>query len=196
MSIQYTYEVVRVDEAARCMEVVYTSEGRQIQHIGVRLPYVGESLEAVIQAFSPVVYWMEQDTQVQAVATGTTGTLNKPALVTLETTKTNKLVELAAARYQNEASGVTAYGVVLDTDKASQSALASAFLFLQNNVVTSVDWKARNGEWVQLGATEMQVVIQAVATHVQNSFSIEKQLVDLVRTASTIESVEAITWPQ
>ena len=64
MSISYTYEIIKVDPQARVMEVVYSSPGRQTMHIGARLPYVGESLEAVIDMFSPVAFWREQEAEV------------------------------------------------------------------------------------------------------------------------------------
>lgn len=75
MSIQYTYEIVKVDEAARVMEVVYSSEGRQTMRISARLPFVGESLDAVIDMFSPVAYWREQETPVAVPQVGTSGTV-------------------------------------------------------------------------------------------------------------------------
>lgn len=75
MSITYTYEIVKVDEAARCMEVVYTADGHQTMHIGARLPYEGETLEAVIATFSPVALWEETQKQVMLPTVGTTGTV-------------------------------------------------------------------------------------------------------------------------
>lgn len=75
MSIDYTYEVVAVNEAARCMEVVYSSTGRQTMHIGARLPYEGETLEAVVAMYSPVAYWLEQDATVVAPQVGAGGSV-------------------------------------------------------------------------------------------------------------------------
>ena len=80
MSITYDYQIVSVDEAARCMEVVYTAEGRQTMHIGARLPYEGEQLEDVISMYSPVAYWLEQDLVVQVPQVGTSGTIVPPPL--------------------------------------------------------------------------------------------------------------------
>lgn len=80
MTITYTYEIVSVDETARCMEVVYSSEGRKTMHIGARLPYDGESLEGVIEMYSPVLYWLEQERKVQIPQVGTTGTIFPPPL--------------------------------------------------------------------------------------------------------------------
>ena len=81
MSIEYTYEIISVDAAAKCMEVVYSADGRQDMHVGVRLPFEGESLEAVIDSFSPVPYWLEQDMSVVVPAVGTTGRITPAAEV-------------------------------------------------------------------------------------------------------------------
>ena len=78
MNIAYNYEIISVDPAARCMEVVYTSEGRQTMHIGARLPYEGEELEAVIAMYSPVAYWLEQERAVQVPQVGTAGAIVPP----------------------------------------------------------------------------------------------------------------------
>jgi hypothetical protein len=76
MSIAYTYEIVSVDPAARCMEIVYSSEGRQTMHIGARLPFEGESLEAVVEMYSPVAYWLEQEAAVVVPEVGTSGVVS------------------------------------------------------------------------------------------------------------------------
>jgi hypothetical protein len=77
MNITYTYEIINVDQAARCMEVVYSSEGRQTMHIGARLPFEGESLKAVIQMYAPVALWREQEVVVVAPEQGTSGTITE-----------------------------------------------------------------------------------------------------------------------
>jgi len=195
MSILYNYEIIKVDEAARVMEVVYTSEGRQTMHIGARLPYEGESLEAVIQMFSPVPYWLEQEAQTLPVAVGITGTIGTPVEVTLESTKQAKLAEIAAARYGYEISGVRVNQVQIRTDRESQAAINGAYVALLNGVLETVDWKGSDGKWVPLTLAEAKILAQAVAEHVQSAFSIEKQLTEQVNVATTIEDVETIKWP-
>lgn len=75
MSIEYTYEIVRVDEPARCMEIVFTSAGRETTHIGARLPFEGEALEDVVKMYAPIRYWQDQERQMVAPAVGATGSL-------------------------------------------------------------------------------------------------------------------------
>jgi hypothetical protein len=78
MSIVYTYTIKSVDEPARCMEVVYSADGLQTMHMGVRLPFEGESLESVIEAFAPIALWVEMATPVYAPAVGTVGQITAP----------------------------------------------------------------------------------------------------------------------
>lgn len=81
MSITYTYEIIAVDEAARCMEVIYSAEGHQTMRIGTRLPFAGEALEDVIKAFAPVPLWEEQAKAVVAPAVGVFGTITPPTIL-------------------------------------------------------------------------------------------------------------------
>lgn len=76
MSIEYTYEIVSVDAAARCMEVVYRAEGHPEQRIGARLPYEGEALEGVIAMYAPVAYWESLQAPVVAPEVGVMGTMS------------------------------------------------------------------------------------------------------------------------
>lgn len=192
--IPYTYEIINVDPAAKAMEIVYSSPGRQTMHIGARMPFVGESLEAVVQMFSPVAYWREQETEVIPVTQGQSGAFNppEPEPVTLETVKRDKLAEIAQWRYNREISGVTLNGARILTDRESQATISGAFSSLKEGLVASINWKAANGVWITLGLPEMTAIAQAVATHVQTSFTLEKQYADQVAAATTIEEVQAI----
>lgn len=75
MNITYTYKIINVDISARCMEIVYSANGHQIQHIGARLPFQGEKLEDVVRQYAPIAYWEAQSRPVEHVDLGATGTL-------------------------------------------------------------------------------------------------------------------------
>jgi len=101
------------------MEVVYRSAGRQQMHMGVRLPWEGESLEAVIHAHSPVVYWQEQDRIVQAVAVGTTGSITVPqSEQSDESDQANYEMLFEASVEQKVAKALVKFGV-LQSDPTS-----------------------------------------------------------------------------
>ena len=78
MNITYTYEIISVDQQARCMEVVYTSEGMPTMHIGARLPYEGETTETIVEMYAPVRYWEEIKTPTVPVSVGQSGTVVVP----------------------------------------------------------------------------------------------------------------------
>jgi len=73
MSINFNYEIISVNEEARCMEIIYTAEGHPTQHIGARLPYEGESLESIVRMYAPVVYWEELQKTVFPPTVGVSG---------------------------------------------------------------------------------------------------------------------------
>lgn len=76
MSIEYTYTIINVDEVARCMEVVYSSEGNPTMHIGARLPYEGETLEEIIAMYAPVAHWDQLKLPVVVPVAGTQGVIS------------------------------------------------------------------------------------------------------------------------
>ncbi len=84
MNIAYTYKIISVDEAARCMEIVYEAEGHQTMHIGARLPYEGEQLESVVSMYAPLAYWHEQSLTVSVPLVGTSGVISPPPAPTPE----------------------------------------------------------------------------------------------------------------
>lgn len=73
MNITYSYKVVSVDAAARCMEIVYEAEGHQTMHIGARLPYEGETLEAIVASYAPVALWNERTLAIVVPELGASG---------------------------------------------------------------------------------------------------------------------------
>ncbi len=194
INTDYSYEINSVDEASRSMVVTYSSEGREPVQVGARLPYEGEPLEAVIAQFSPVQFWLMKEATVSVPTVGTTGEFVKPVPppVTLESTKAEKKAKIADWRWAREVGGVTVGGAKIRTDRESQAQVTSAFTSLANNLIESVDFKTADGTWVTLGLAQVSAVAQAVATHVQQSFTIEKQLVALVDAVTTIEEVQAI----
>lgn len=64
MNIEFSYNIISVDNSARCMEVVYSSQGRPTLHISARLPFEGETLDSVLFMYAPIAYWQELDTPV------------------------------------------------------------------------------------------------------------------------------------
>lgn len=71
--MKYTYEIIKVDEAARVMEVVYTHPVHGSYHVGVRLPYADENLLTLVNSAAPLGIWKSMEKQVQIPPTGLRG---------------------------------------------------------------------------------------------------------------------------
>lgn len=80
MSISYTYTIKSVDESARCMEVVYEAAGYATMTISARLPFSGEALEDVVDAFAPIPHWEDSVKTVVAPTVGFVGNKTAPVV--------------------------------------------------------------------------------------------------------------------
>lgn len=194
MSIAYTYNIVSVDEAARCMEVVYSANGYPTMHVGARLPYQHENLEDIIQMYAPVRHWSDQNAQFKVPTVGTVGQVTppEPPQATLESTKLEKLAAIAVWRYLREIRGVSFNGSLIKTDREAQAAISNAYVSLKDGLVTSVEWKTATGDFMTLGLSDMANLAQIVALHIQDCFAKERTLVQQVSEATTIEAVHAV----
>ena len=203
MEIVYTYEIAKVDAESKTMEILYTSENRPQVLVGAKMPYEDESLEEIVKSYAPLHFWWEQGKTVKSIEVGTTGiqqsiptSMLNLSTLSLESAKINKLTRLSVERYIYEISGITLNGIQIQTDRTTQATVSAAFISLSQGLATSIDWKTGSGQWIAIGLPEITAIAQAVVSHVQNAFSLEKTLSDQVNAATTIEEVESIIWPQ
>lgn len=90
---------------------------------------------------------------------------------------------LAERRYEEEVGGTAlADGTPILTDRPSQAQLASTYTTLKDGLKTSIDWKGANG-WAVVTVTEITPIAQASADHVQECFTAEKAVDDLITAA-------------
>jgi hypothetical protein len=75
MSFSYTYTILQVDESAKCMSILYSSEGYQDILVSARLPWSDESVEAIVSMYAPIPNWLETQKQLLPVEVNTSGTI-------------------------------------------------------------------------------------------------------------------------
>lgn len=114
---------------------------------------------------------------------------------TLEEAKAAKLDEIANARFEAETGGVDVQGTHIATDRESQALITGAALQATQDAGYKCQWKAKGG-FTELTAEKIKAVAVAVRAHVQSCFDKEKELVEKVNAAETVEAVEAISWPE
>ena len=77
--MNYSYTVTRIDQDAKCMDVEFTAEGFEPIVVGVRLPTLGENVDAVIKSFVPYSTWNPLVIEYTHVAVGTSGSYVEPS---------------------------------------------------------------------------------------------------------------------
>lgn len=90
--MQYTYEILSVDEDARCMEVSYKAEGFTPVIVGTSIPLEGELLEEIIRRFAPISFWEEKTKKVVAPLVGTKGLVEIPVIDELRLEKVSNFI--------------------------------------------------------------------------------------------------------
>lgn len=194
-NIPYTYEVIQADEFGTTL--AYRSPNRPEIVKGVLTPREGQTLDAVAALYAPIAEWQDMERPRIVPQVGATGGYTPPPdePMTLERAKAEKLDELAAARYIREVGGITIGGARIKTDRESQATITGAFISLSQGLTQTIDWKAEGGQWVTLTLADITPIAQAVVAHVQACFTTESQLAAQVNAATTIEAVQAITFP-
>lgn len=82
----------------------------------------------------------------------------------------------AAARYAKETGGITTSGIMIDTSRAGQALITGAWATVQAQPSATIQWKAADGTWAALNATQITAVATAVTNHVQACFAAEAAL--------------------
>jgi len=114
----------------------------------------------------------------------------EPPAHTLVGAKAEKLVALAAKRYEVETGGVTVNGMTVMTDSISQAKLTGAWLRVQRKPGTTIHWKGKNG-WVTVNKAEIEALVDAVSDHAQTCFDVEFAHDAAISALMTIEAVDS-----
>ena len=73
--MEYTYEVLEIDSSNRSMLVIYRSNGCSDITVGVRTPFINETLETVIRMYAPIPAWQDETKEYSVPVVGDTGSL-------------------------------------------------------------------------------------------------------------------------
>lgn len=192
MSIEYTYEVVSVDENAKCMEILYRSEGRESLHIGARLPFEEETLDSIVAMYAPIAYWLERDRQVVAVTVGSKGTMlpDSAAPLTLEEARTAKCGYVAQRMEALTRTPITVGAYSVSANLNSLTSALLAYTALKEGIVSSADFKTANGSTMQLDLDTAKELLGMLTSRVQQLLAEEQTLLAAVAAASSIAELD------
>ena len=102
----------------------------------------------------------------------------------------------ASKRYAVETGGITVGGMHVMTDRASQSLITGAYNYVQANPDVLVKFKTAAG-FVEVTATQMTAIANAVGAHVQAAFAAEGEINQqiIAGTITTPAKIDAFAWP-
>lgn len=195
--MEYRYQIVAIDEPSRTMEVIYSKDGKPDVRVSTRIPFANESLEAVLDMYSPVPRWEQEDLPIAIPNLGVIGERKPPAppVLTFEQKQQKKIAELSNWRKQKEGEGIEFNGSRIAADVTTQSRISSVYACLKDNILTSVDWKLEDNTFASIGLVEIEQIVRAVAIHVQECFTHEKEIKDLIMACTTEAELDAIVFP-
>lgn len=202
MSIKYDYEIIKVDESAKVMEIVYTAEGYQPHHISARIPFSDETLEDVIEMFSPVVHWESDVAPRISVNQGLKGQVDLTAREAQAQADADayfnsaegRKERAAARRYDEEIKGITISNMEISTDRTSQALLTGAVTAAQLDPNLTAKWKLKNGH-VTLDKTQLDTIAMAVRNHVQACFDREIEIIEAIDAGTFTDAMLDEGWP-
>lgn len=191
MKYEFSWQVTSVHLETRTLQVEYTRLDTGKKYIVNMNQPTDVDLNTHIQNRAPFKLWNNELLPIISESiVGLAGT--NTVIPTLENSKKNKLIEIANFRYAKEIEGITVDGVNISTTRESRTSIESTFANLSNGFVTSVDFKTKDGTFNTFGLSEMTAIASAVAIHVQMCFTEEKNYIDQLNLATTIDEVDLI----
>ena len=115
---------------------------------------------------------------------------------TLEEAKTAKIEYLKSTRNTKELEPILYKGVLFDADKDSLDRLNYAIITLTATHTESIEWTTAENTDVPMTVNDLNLVIASVGNRSNQLHIIYRDLKEQVNACTTVEEVEAITWPE
>lgn len=148
----------------------------------------------ITEMFHPDLVWVEVPDEAVAVGwTYAAGKFDTP-VVPVPTTGELKAM-IAARRWQQVQVGTNVDGVHLDTSDTSQVKITGAALEATLDSTYSCDWKAADGSWVALNATQILAMARSMRAYIQACYDREKVLAEEVDAGTFTEAMLEEGWP-
>lgn len=114
--------------------------------------------------------------------------------IEIDSIKNTMKSNAASVRYKKEVGGinVTIQGieVLAATDRESRNIFAQKLLIMSDNDI--VQWKFPDEIWINMTKTDMNTLLATVTNYVQQQYDWEKQIVDEIDAAQTIQELKNI----
>lgn len=115
---------------------------------------------------------------------------------TLNEVKASKIEYLKSTRNTKELEPILYKGVLFDADKDSLDRLNYAIITLTATHTESIEWTTAENTDVPMTVNDLNLVIASVGNRSNQLHIIYRDLKEQVNACTTVEEVEAITWPE
>lgn len=82
--INYTFEVIQIDNDHKVMEVRYRADGFTPVDVGMPIPLVGQDITQLVKQYAPTAMWENSVAEFQTVTMGHSGSITYDKNATLE----------------------------------------------------------------------------------------------------------------
>lgn len=101
---------------------------------------------------------------------------------------------IASERYRREIGGISVSGMLIDTSDRSKTLINGSALKALRNAEYVLSWKTADG-FIDLQASQVLAIADAVSEYVQACFNREKDLLLALDAGSFVESMLTEGWP-
>lgn len=111
---------------------------------------------------------------------------------TLETLKKQKLMQLAANRYNKEISGINYLGYDISTKREDVGNLYNIYSLLKANITSSINYKTASNDFINLNIENIESLLSAITHHIQLYFDLEKNIITAIQSSVSEQQLEQI----
>lgn len=102
---------------------------------------------------------------------------------------------IADERFIRETAGTIVGGVAVFTDRTTQMKLTGAAIRAQRDTAYTVNWKQSDGTYVELNATQLIAIGDAVGDYVQACYDRESVVLDALMAGTYTDAMLSEGWP-
>jgi hypothetical protein len=100
----------------------------------------------------------------------------------------------ANQRYIEEISGIDYNGVLIRSDRVTQSILGNARQMAASDSYFEIDWKVNDSTFVHLTSSQIIEIADLMVAHVQTLFTKEKEINEQITNATSFSDIQQIVW--
>lgn len=197
--MNFTYEVTRVDEDNKVMDLVFKTEGLSDVLVSARLPFNGESVDDLALSVAPFYAWDMEQAEFTTPSVGVRGSLviaegieeELVNITDIAEAKELKIKEVNEWRKSTLKTPFAVNGNLVAPDQRTMNTLRSIKDNIDNGIYTEVNFLLEDNQYTTITAENVDSYISQVAIKMQSIFDDESTKIKYVNSLTSIDEVIA-----